>query len=65
VELTAEQVQAFHDQGYLGPLRVCSTGEMAEIRERLEPVIAEGETGGASGIWTRGRCTSSARTQRW
>lgn len=36
LSLTAEQVQFFHDNGFVGPLTLCTPEEMAEYRERVE-----------------------------
>jgi ectoine hydroxylase-related dioxygenase (phytanoyl-CoA dioxygenase family) len=42
--LTGDQVEAFHERGYLGPLAVCSPEEMAVRRARLDnTVLAEPE----------------------
>ena len=38
-QLSRQEVEMFHQQGYLGPYAVCSPEEMAEIRTRIERVI--------------------------
>jgi hypothetical protein len=39
-ELTAQQVKTYNDQGFLGPVRVFDEGQVAELLERLERIIA-------------------------
>ena len=38
--LTAEEADRFREQGYLGPIRLCSPEEMASIRSEVERVLA-------------------------
>ncbi len=53
--LTAEEIRIFGEQGFLGPFPVCGEEEMAEIREPLDAVVAEGE-----GRWNQRHLDSRA-----
>lgn len=44
--LTAEEVERYHVEGYLGPYTLCSPEEMATIRTRIETVFHPDDDGG-------------------
>lgn len=37
--LTAEEAERYHLDGYLGPYTLCSPEEMADLKERIDPVL--------------------------
>ena len=57
--LSRDEVERYHEDGYLGPYRLCSAGEMAEIRGRLEREVFTNQTP-VSGHYTYARHEDSA-----
>lgn len=39
--LTSEKVAEYHENGFVHPFAICTPGEMASIREKIEAVLAE------------------------
>jgi len=39
--LTSEQIEQYHDEGFISPVRVMSTDEALSIKKELERVEAE------------------------
>ena len=39
--LTSEQIERYHDEGFISPVRVMSTDEALSIKKELERVEAE------------------------
>lgn len=44
LSLNSEQVEQFHQQGYLGPFALCSPDEMTEILRRVDEQVLSGGT---------------------
>jgi len=40
-KLTPEQIEFFHENGYIGPLTLCSPEEMADFRRRIEAEVLD------------------------